>query len=163
MTNVFKEEKESKKFVGIDRDIEDRDIRANVLEEEDFNIFLTDSTCPFTTIMEQVKEDGKDYIFALNDGQRIDRLRMKGWELTDPTQLKSNSKFSIDDRDKNAHLKIITGDTVLMERDLRYSIAEEKYLQNKNIEVLRSAVHQRTTDIPNLMTPFNQHGSTTKF
>lgn len=162
MTNVYKEEKEVP-FAGPNRDIEDRDIRAHDFEGENFNIMFTDSSCPFTAILEQVSEPGKDYFFALNDGQRIDRLRIKKWELSDPSLLKSNLKYSIDEKDRNSHLKIINGDTVLMERDMRYSIAEKEYLNNRTIEVTKSALHKRTTDIPNLTTPFKNHGSTTTF
>jgi hypothetical protein len=46
----------------------DRDIREHELEGSDFDLMLTDSTCPFKALIDEIMQPGEEYYFAYNNG-----------------------------------------------------------------------------------------------
>lgn len=140
----------SKEFKSIDRDIRDHEWDNN-----DFDLGFTDSTCPFKSIISEIEEPGKGYTFALNHGPRIDRLIARKWNIVDPSRLANRQTFTMEKRDPEARQCITTGDTVLLERDIRYSEKEDGHLHKKNIDVMRTAMDPiKKTTVHDYLTPF---------
>ncbi len=72
----------------------DRDIREHDWDKDDFDLDFTDSTCPFTAIVDEIKEPGMEYYFALNSPERIDRLLSRKWSVVDPDRLSNKQTFT---------------------------------------------------------------------
>lgn len=133
----------------------DRDIREHEWDKDDFDLGFTDSTCPFDIILDEVRIPGMDYLFALNHGPRLDRLIARKWQIVEPSRLANRQTFTMEKRDPEARQCITTGDTVLMERDIRYSEREDEHLHKKNIEVMRTAMDPiKKTTVHDYLTPF---------
>jgi hypothetical protein len=133
----------------------DRDIREHDWSADDFDLSFTDSTCPFSAIVEEVRTPDMEYMFALNNPERIDRLMVKKWVPVDPSRLANKQTFT--QARKNAAIRdcITTGDTLLLERHIRYGNREREFLQQKNNVVMNNTVSGLVqTDIRQILSPF---------
>lgn len=148
MATKFKEDINSE-FKSLDRDIREHDWDKN-----DFDLDFTNSDCPFTAIIEEIKEPSMEYYFALNSPERIDRLLTRKWNVVDPDRLSSKQTFTKARKGIEARDCITTGDTILLERDARYGNKEREHLKQKNNVVMRDSLKNVTTDIYTLNTPF---------
>lgn len=131
----------------------DRDIREHDLENSDFDLMFTDSTCPFKSLIDEIKQPGEEYYFAYNNPERINRLLAKKWYIVSPDRLKNKRTYKGDLRAENDC--ITTGDTILLARDERYGIKEQEYYENKAIRVMRDTLQKVQTDIYNPLMPFS--------
>lgn len=131
----------------------DRDIREHELEGSDFDLMLTDSTCPFTSLIDEIKEPGEEYYFAYNNPERINRLLAKKWYIVSPDRLKNKRTYRGNLREENDC--ITTGDTILLARDERYGLKEQQYYEQKAVRVMRDTLQKVQTDIYNPVMPFS--------
>ena len=132
----------------------DRDIREHDWDKDDFDLDFTDSTCPFTTIVDEIKEPGMEYYFALNSPERIDRLLSRKWRVVDPDRLSNKQTFTQARKGLEARDCITTGDTILLERDVRYGDKERVYLKQKNTNIMHDTLAGLTTDVYRVNSPF---------
>lgn len=147
MAIKYKQDKNSE-FKSIDRDI-----REHELENSDFDLMFTDSTCPFKSLIDEINQPGEEYYFAFNSPERINRLLAKKWYLVSPERLKNKRTYRGDLRSENDC--ITTGDTIVLARDERYGIKEQEYYENKAIRVMRDTLQKVQTDIYNPVMPFS--------
>jgi hypothetical protein len=131
----------------------DRDIREHDLEASDFDLMLTDSTCPFKSLIDEIKEPGEEYYFAYNNPERINRLLAKKWYILSPDRLKNKRTYRGNLREENDC--ITTGDTILLARDERYGLKEQQYYEQKAVRVMRDTLQKVQTDIYNPVMPFS--------
>ena len=131
----------------------DRDIREHDLENNDFDLMFTDSTCPFKALIDEIMQPGEEYYFAFNSPERINRLLAKKWYVVSPDRLKNKRTYRGDLRSENDC--ITTGDTIVLARDERYGIKEQEYYENKAIRVMRDTLQKVQTDIYNPVMPFS--------
>ena len=131
----------------------DRDIREHDLENNDFDLMFTDSTCPFKVLIDEIMQPGEEYYFAFNSPERINRLLAKKWYIVSPDRLKNKRTYRGDLRSENDC--ITTGDTIVLARDERYGIKEQEYYENKAIRVMRDTLQKVQTDIYNPVMPFS--------
>ncbi len=132
----------------------DRDIREHDWDKDDFDLDFTDSTCPFTTIVDEIKEPGMEYYFALNSPERIDRLLSRKWSVVDPDRLSNKQTFTQARKGLEARDCITTGDTILLERDVRYGDKERAHLKQKNTNIMHDTLAGLTTDVYRVNSPF---------
>jgi len=131
----------------------DRDIREHDLENNDFDLMFSDSTCPFKSLIDEIKQPGEEYYFAFNSPERINRLLAKKWYIVSPDRLKNKRTYRGDLRSENDC--ITTGDTIVLARDERYGIKEQEYYESKAIRVMRDTLTKVQTDIYNPVMPFS--------
>lgn len=131
----------------------DRDIREHDLEASDFDLMLTDSTCPFKALIDEIKQPGEEYYFAFNSPERINRLLAKKWYIVSPDRLKNKRTYRGNLREENDC--ITTGDTILLARDERYGLKEQQYYEQKAVRVMRDTLQKVQTDIYNPVMPFS--------
>ena len=134
----------------------DRDIREHDLENNDFDLNFTDSTCPFQAIIDEIKQPGEEYYFALNAPERINRLLAKKWYVVSPERLKNKRTYRKDLREESD--SITTGDTIVLARDERYGIKEKQYYEKKAEKVMIDTLQKVQTDIYNPVMPFSEKG-----
>ena len=132
----------------------DRDIREHDWDKDDFDLDFTDSTCPFTAIVDEIKEPGMEYYFALNSPERIDRLLSRKWSVVDPDRLSNKQTFTQARKGLEARDCITTGDTILLERDVRYGDKERGHLKQKNTNIMHDTLAGLTTDVYRVNSPF---------
>ena len=152
MKNMFFGKKDQE-----DLDLEEieRDIRTHEFADDDFAINFTDSTCPFTHIMEQIKEPGMQYLFAHNDPDSIAKAMRRKWVLVDKSRLTNKSDFE-DQRSVYSKEGITAGDTILMERDERYGKSETRHYQDAGVDLVRSSLQpMNKVNIRDLRKPFS--------
>jgi hypothetical protein len=147
MAIKYKQDKNNE-FLSVDRDIREHD-----LEVSDFDLMLTDSTCPFKSLIDEIKEPGEEYYFAFNSSERINRLLAKKWYIVSPDRLKNKRTYRRDLRSENDC--ITTGDTILLARDERYGLKEQQYYEQKAVRVMRDTLQKVQTDIYNPVMPFS--------
>ena len=87
MAIKYKQDKNNE-FLSINRDI-----REHELEGSDFDLMLTDSTCPFKALIDEIMQPGEEYYFAYNNPERINRLLAKKWYVVSPDRLKNKRTF----------------------------------------------------------------------
>ena len=98
-----------------------------------------------------------DYLFALNSHQRLNRLYARKWTVVDPSRLSNQPTFSLEKRDSDLRQGITTGDTLILERDSRYSQKEQERLNKTNKDVMQTAISNlNQTDVPDLESPFKE-------
>lgn len=134
-----------------------RDIRAAEWEGDNFSVHYTDSTCPFTKVLDQIREPGKDYLFALNHEPRLDEVMNQGWNEVDPSRIANRVRFSKKSPDSEERQCIRVNDTVVFERDERYSKREMELMNRRNADVMLKAISpcQKTT-VQDLTNPFGR-------
>ncbi len=134
-----------------------RDIREHEWDKEDFSVFYTDSTDPFVKIMDQIRQPGMSYHAALNHEPRLDEMLNCGWNTVDPSRIANRVTFNIKKRDPDERQCIRVNDTVILERDERYTKREEELANRNSVEAVRRAVSScDTTSIQSLTTPFSK-------
>lgn len=150
MAIKYKQDKNSE-FKSIDRDI-----REHELENNDFDLMFTDSTCPFKSLIDEIKQPGEEYYFAFNSPERINRLLTKKWYLVSPERLKNKRTYRKDLREESD--SITTGDTIVLARDERYGLKEQQYYEQKAEKVMIDTLQKVQTDIYNPVMPFSEKG-----
>lgn len=132
----------------------DRDIREHELSNSDFDLVYTDSTCPFAAIIDEIKQPGEEYLFALNSPERINKVINKKWYMVSPDRLKTKrSTYRADKREEND--SITTGDTIVFARDKRYGESEDKYYNASSTRVMHDTLQRVRTDAYNPLQPFS--------
>ena len=134
----------------------DRDIREHDLENSDFDLMFTDSTCPFKSLIDEIKQPGEEYYFAYNNPERINRLLVKKWYVVSPERLKNKRTYRKDLREESD--SITTGDTIVLARDERYGLKEQQYYEQKAEKVMIDTLQKVQTDIYNPVMPFSEKG-----
>lgn len=135
-----------------------RDIRSHEWDKDDFSVFYTDSTCPFTKVLDQIKQPDMSYCFALNHEPRLDEMLNAGWNAVDPSRVANRVTFNTKKRDPDERQCIRVNDTVVLERDERYSKREEELMSHKNVDVIRKAISPcKTTTVQSLVNPFGRN------
>ena len=147
MAIKYKQDKNNE-FLSVDRDIREHDLEAS-----DFDLMLTDSTCPFKALIDEIKQPGEEYYFAFNSPERINRLLAKKWYIVSPDRLKNKRTYRGDLRSENDC--ITTGDTIVLARDERYGLKEQQYYEQKAVRVMRDTLQKVQTDIYNPVMPFS--------
>lgn len=132
----------------------DRDIREHDWDRDDFDLDFTDSTCPFTAIVDEIKVEGMEYYFVLNSPERIDRFMARKWHVVDPDRLSNKQTFTRERKGIEARDCITTGDTILLERDIRYGDKEREHLNRRSTNIMRDTLAGLTTDIYSATAPF---------
>lgn len=134
-----------------------RDIRATEWDKDDFSVHYTDSTCPFTKVLDQIRQPEMDYRFALNHEPRLDELLNQGWNAVDPSRIANRVTFSLKKRDADERQCIRVNDTVVLERDIRFSNREAELMNRNSIDAVRKAVGScDNTTIQSLTNPFGR-------
>lgn len=131
----------------------DRDIREHEIEKDDFDLNFTDSSCPFQALVDEIKQPGEQYYFALNSPERINRLLAKKWYVVSPERLKNKRTYRKDLRDESDC--ITTGDTIMLARDERYGIKEQEYYNQKSENIMLDTLQKVQTDVYNPVLPFS--------
>jgi hypothetical protein len=135
----------------------DRDIREHEWSKDDFDLSYTDSTCPFSAIIKEVQEPGMSYYFALNTSNRIDRLLARKWNVVDPSRLSNRQTFTLNRKSPELRDCITTGDTILLERDARYSKVEDEQHNKSSVSRIIDATKQiLSTNMYDPLNPFSK-------
>ena len=150
MAIKYKQDKNNE-FKSVDRDIRDHD-----LENNNFDLMFTDSTCPFKSLIDEIKQPGEEYYFAYNNPERINRLLAKKWYVVSPERLQNKRTYRKDLRDESD--SITTGDTIVLARDERYGLKERQYYEQKAEKVMIDTLQKIQTDIYNPLMPFSEKG-----
>lgn len=132
-----------------------RNIRAHEFEENNFDVSFTDSTSPFTAIINQIKEPGKSYNYAYASDERLIKLFSKGWSLSDPEKLPSYNRFSLKKRDLDDTPCIRVGDTVLVERAEQFSKQEKERHHNDSAKQVANVLQTLKTTTDDVWNPFS--------
>jgi hypothetical protein len=154
MAVKFKEDKNNE-FKSVDRDI-----REHKLNDHNFDLSFTDSTCPFEAMIDEIKQPGEEYYFALNASERINRLLAKGWYIVSPDRLKNKRAYRKDLREEAD--SITTGDTILLARDERYGIKEREHYEKKAVTIMKDTLQRVNTDAYNPILPFSDKAYSSK-
>jgi hypothetical protein len=133
----------------------DRDIRKHEWNDDDFDLSFTDSTSPFDVIIAEIEEPGMEYYFALNSPERLDRLMTKGWRVVSPDRLANKRNFTAERKGLDAKDCITTGDTILLERPMRFGDKERAHFNEKSTTVMKDTLTKMRTDIYNPANPFS--------
>lgn len=134
-----------------------RDIRAPEWDKDDFGVFYTDSTCPFTKVLDQIKQPHMSYYFALNHEPRLDEMLNAGWNAVDPSRIANRVTFNTKKRDPDERQCIRVNDTVVLERDERYTQRENEIMNHTNANKVRNAISAcDTTTVNSLTNPFGR-------
>ena len=131
-----------------------RDIRKHDWDDVDYEVSFTDSTSPFDEIVAEIREPEMEYYFALNAPERLDRLLIRHWRIVDPDRLSNRRNLTANSRKSEDRQGITTGDTIVLERPIRFGDKEKDYLYNKNIQVVRDGLKPMQTDVYNVANPF---------
>lgn len=134
----------------------DRDIREHDLENNNFDLMFTDSTCPFKSLIDEIKQPGEEYYFAFNSPERINRLLARKWYVVSPERLQNKRTYRKDLWDESD--SITTGDTIVLARDERYGLKERQYYEQKAEKVMIDTLQKIQTDIYNPLMPFSEKG-----
>ncbi len=136
MATKFKDEKKVE-FKSVDRDI-----RYHEWEDANFDIQFNDTTCPFTEVLDQIKEPGYDYAAAYCSDENIAKYARKGWFVVDPALCTNKKLIAVKDIGRSNLECISVGDTIIMARRSEIGRKEEVYKRDKYRNEMLATIKQ---------------------
>jgi hypothetical protein len=140
----------------------ERDIRE--FEEETF-FDINDSSCPFQSVLNEIKKEDYDIHFAAKDQGRLDTLIMKKWEVVPKDRMTGGNRNPLS-RDQD-HIEF--KNHIVLERHKKYGEYEKK-IQDREYNVrMTSAIREiksyesGNVDIVNIDNPFKEQMSHQNF
>lgn len=117
-------------------DEDERDIRQADFDDFKDNINFTNSDCPITFAVSQIRKPGNDYLAANAMPQRINELLSKGWDLEDNSHIRNRRTYNINERNKDL-IEVV--DTLIMSRASHYREREKAAKEIESTNKLASA------------------------